>query len=222
MEEEREKELEELYDQNMKIDQKNSTGLSATARTTIESLKNCDKVIDAIEMGNAEDEIWKEYNECISKGLSMNQPPINPYLQRSNKDNITPGEYILDIFEKIPPADLEAVLLVLPFKIVLSLLKYLDEWFQKNHNVTLCCKILHIILNLHYGAFSTSKDIKVALESIMENAKKHITCLQNLFLFNHAALCYMKQVWELEHCSSFFDEAKVNELRSKNTKKVEK
>ena len=137
LEEEREREMEQLYDTNLaneltQGDGEGDEGVEAEAvqKTTAESMMAGERIMEAIELADADRATMKQYEEEKKKmgemGASLPKPTRHPEL--AAKGDITAVAFVLGILRKIPAANMEDALLVLPFRQVVSLLAYLDEW----------------------------------------------------------------------------------------------
>ena len=220
LEEEREKELEEVHDEQLKL-----SGLirtDAPEKVTVESLKNCDKVIKAVEQCEEELEMWQFYREQKEKGLDCAEPPANPLFRDRTGASVSPSNYLLSVFERIPTAELRSVLLVLPFNIVMGILKHIEMWFKDSLNLSLCSNILCTLLEIHLKTLSTTANARPLLERIRMLARSNIGKVQDIFLFNNAALNHLKKTWELEYSVKFFDEDRIKELKHRSVKRIQK
>jgi U3 small nucleolar RNA-associated protein 12 len=151
LEEEREKELERLYEseiadtlnqQEMTIgsgvaDGALSTGaeteVSAVQKQTTETLMAGERIMEALDLADRETEAFHDYEEAMAKlpeddAMRMQPPPRNPILAAYD---VEPDIYVLQVVEKIPSSSLHDALLVLPFGKVVSLMGYLNLWAQK-------------------------------------------------------------------------------------------
>lgn len=137
LEEEREREMEQLYDTNLaneltQGDGEGDEGVEAEAvqKTTAESMMAGERIMEAIELADADRATMKQYEEEKKKmgemGASLPKPTRHPEL--ATKGDITAVAFVMGILRKIPAANMEDALLVLPFRQVVSLLAYLDEW----------------------------------------------------------------------------------------------
>lgn len=151
MEEERELELERLFEsgivQNMnRHDEQIGSGaadaenigltLAPAAEATVVSKQTADtltageKIIEAIELADAERAAQAAFEEAKSKLSAVEaaklQPPA-PNAMLAALD-LEPAQYVLDTLEKISNTALLDALLVLPFSNVLSMMVYLNEW----------------------------------------------------------------------------------------------
>lgn len=145
LEEEREREIERMYDQNIANDLNRLDGgaadgdnedgaaaieAEAVQKTTAETLMAGERIMDAIEMADADRETMAQYEEEKVKmgemGATLPKPTRNPELVA--KGDISGVEHVMGVLRKVPAASMEDALLVLPFRQVVSLLAYLDEW----------------------------------------------------------------------------------------------
>lgn len=149
LEEEREREIEKMYDDNMANDLNRSNGngtggglggegeedgegqeAEAVQKTTAETLMAGERIMDALEVADADKETMRQYEEEVVKmgelGASLPKPTRNPEMVA--KGDITAVEHVMGVLRKVPAASMEDALLVLPFRQVVSLLGYLDEW----------------------------------------------------------------------------------------------
>lgn len=135
LEEEREREMEQLYDTNL-ANELQATGeegeeeVEAVTKTTSESMMAGEKIMEAIELADADLQQFKAYEEEKLKmgemGGNLPKPTRHPEL--ATKGDISAVAFVMGVLRKIPAASMEDALLVLPFRQVVSLLGYLDEW----------------------------------------------------------------------------------------------
>lgn len=136
LEEEREREMEQLYDNNLAnelqalAEGEDGEEVEAVTKTTSESMMAGERIMEAIELADADIQQTKAYEEEKIKmgemGGSLPKPTRHPEL--ATKGDITPVGFVMGVLRKIPAASMEDALLVLPFRQVVSLLGYLDEW----------------------------------------------------------------------------------------------
>lgn len=162
LEEEREKELERLYEGGI-ADSLNRVGatigsgveggpmngtseteLAAVTKHTNETLMAGERIMEALDLADMERETFREYEESMTR-LSENdamrlQPPSrNPILAAYD---LEPEAWVLRVVEKVPSTTLHDALLVLPFGNVVSLMVYLNIWAQKAN--------FSFLLHMHY------------------------------------------------------------------------
>lgn len=153
LEEEREKELEELYESTLVSQMEkadvNDMELDTAGKQTMETLKAGERIIEALDLADEEKQGWEAYEavsanrhvvrlstlltfihiQAKAKGLPAQPPQRNPILIAMG--DVSPDKYVLNVVEKIKANDLEEALLVLPFSKVLSLLSYIESWAKK-------------------------------------------------------------------------------------------
>lgn len=147
LEEEREKELEGLYEGDIAEDLNREDGVigsgvdgniveHAVAETTMvqkhtmETLMSGEKIMEALDVADGELEAARKYTEAVNKLPDREKgkfgpPTRNPILTALG---ISPEAYVLRTIEKIQPSSLYDALLVLPFSKVMSLFHYMDVW----------------------------------------------------------------------------------------------
>ena len=140
LEEEREKELEELYEndfnENYEREHNNEDNEGVEAgdvlKQTSGTLMAGEKIIEGIELADEDLRAIEDYEDLndIDKAKVGGPPARNAIFTAFG--NPTAQEYVLKyVIEKISPAELHDALLVLPFSHVISLLKYLEYWANK-------------------------------------------------------------------------------------------
>ena len=162
LEEERERELEAMYDRNLADDanraaaagggdnlDENAEGADPTAnggagsveavsKQTTETLMAGERIIEALEVADEERRGVQEWEEDKAKlraegkadaAEALQRPPMHKEL--AARGDLEPQEYVLQVLKKVPAAQMEDALLVLPFGLVRSLLGYVDEWAKQ-------------------------------------------------------------------------------------------
>jgi U3 small nucleolar RNA-associated protein 12 len=151
LEEEREKELERLYNQEendqadlmavrqQKLKESGKDGeieeAGAVLKQTAETQMAGEKIIEALNLAAEDLEAFQKYQsvKASMKDQAMAQklapPARNPVFLAFN--NISAHAYVLKVVEKVPRPALEDALLVLPFAQVTMLLTHIDTWITK-------------------------------------------------------------------------------------------
>jgi U3 small nucleolar RNA-associated protein 12 len=134
LEEEREKELEELYENTLvsqmeKADVNDDMEVDSAGKQTMETLKAGERLIEAIDIGDEEKNGWEAYEAAKARGLPGQPPQRNPILLAMG--DLTPDRYVLNVLQKIKANELEEALMILPFSKVMSLLSYIESWAKK-------------------------------------------------------------------------------------------
>lgn len=175
LEEERELELERLYENgvvetlNHRDEQIGSgaadaenTGLTlaptaeatSVSKQTAETLTAGEKVIEALELADAERATLAAYEEAKSKlspadAAKLPPPQRNALLAALDME---PEDYVLVTIEKISNTALLDALLVLPFAQVLSMMAYLDEWARAVRFKFVLCQMRFFMALCREGA----------------------------------------------------------------------
>ena len=144
LEEERERELEKLYDtgvaDSLNRDDATLPGqphveveTTGVNKQTTETLMAGERIMEAIDLSDGEQAVFKEYEEqkarmTSDEALKLEPPPRNPVLAAYD---LEPEAYVLRVVEKVQSTALQDALLVLPFAKVISLMGYLNVWAQR-------------------------------------------------------------------------------------------
>lgn len=151
MEEERERELEQLYESGLVESMNRSDEVigfgapdaeataqqqaeaTSVSKQTSETLMAGERVIEAIEIADSERAVQAEFLEAKAKlppsdADKLQPPPKNAVLAAYETE---PDEYVRNVIERIHGNALMDALLVLPFNKVMSLMVYLNEWAKK-------------------------------------------------------------------------------------------
>jgi U3 small nucleolar RNA-associated protein 12 len=148
LEEERERELEHLYENDLaetlnqpdgtikqgeNIDSEPSGEVAAVTKQTTETLMAGERIIEALDLADSEMAALRDFEDQKARvgtleAAGLQPPSRNPILAALDLD---PDGYVLRVVEKIPRTALYDALLVLPFGKVLSLMQFLDMWAKK-------------------------------------------------------------------------------------------
>ncbi|KAL1919761.1 uncharacterized protein VTP21DRAFT_1692 [Calcarisporiella thermophila] len=223
LEEEREKELEELYESSLAntlektgIDDTGEVG--AAGKRTMETLKAGERIIESIEVADEERNEWEVYNELRAKGQNPPPPQRNPILLAMG--DLTPEQYVLRTIEKVRSSELEEALLVLPFDKVISLLGYLNEWIRREWSIPLACRILFYLLRVHHHQIVANRVMRPRLDAIRGHLRSALQRQKDVIGYNLAALKYIRGELEAQGTAEFFDDKMVEETMTKKRKFV--
>ena len=106
---------------------------SAVTKQTVETLMAGERIIEALDLADAERASLAEYQNAIA-GLSPEEIGQVPLPQKNAvlaAYQLEPEAYVLKVVERINSSALIDALLVLPFVKVTSLMVYLDEWAKR-------------------------------------------------------------------------------------------
>jgi U3 small nucleolar RNA-associated protein 12 len=242
LEEEREREMEQLYDNNLVNELQTSAEgedgeeVEAVTKTTSESMMAGERIMEAIELADADLAATKAYEEEKVKmgemGGSLPKPTRHPEL--ATKGDITPVAFVMGVLRKIPAASMEDALLVLPFRQVVSLLGYLDEWALavslpplplvndthiQNRDIILVSRLLYFLLRTHASQISSSRTLRPQLIQLRQHLRTALDKERQTMGFNLAAMKYLKSRWESDKVISIEDVDDVKGRMGKDIKK---
>ena len=196
LEEEREKELEELYESTLttSLEQDEETGEEkseavAAGKQTVETLMAGEKIAEALEVGMVDLEIMKEYHQAKATQPNLAPPSRDPIFLAYK--NISAEAHLLNVIQKIKAAALQDALLVLPFDKVTALFTFLRIWAKRQWNMPLTCRILFFMLKTHHKQIVASKKMRMTLDEIREQLRRALQAQKDEMGFNLAALKYV-------------------------------
>ena len=144
LEEERERELEALYDGEAHTRPGGGGGgegggedgveAESVQKQTAETLMSGEKIMEALELADEEKKALKAWQEEVDrlgpeKGAMVVKPERPAELKA--RGDTSGEEHVWKTVRGVQAANMEDALLVLPFRQVVSLLGYIDEWTQK-------------------------------------------------------------------------------------------
>jgi U3 small nucleolar RNA-associated protein 12 len=196
LEEERERELEELYENTLATsleDEENATGERPEAvdasKQTISTLTAGERIQEALDLGIADLDIVRDWEIQRASNPKIAPPQRNPLFLALG--NISAERHVLNTLSKIPAAQLHDALLVLPFSSLPALFTFLAIWVTKQWNVTLTCRVLFFMLKTHQKQIVSSRELKSVLEGVRAELRKSLMGNKDLIGFNVAALRFV-------------------------------
>jgi len=193
LEEEREKELEEQYENTLltSLEQDDREAgkdeqVGAAGKQTVETLMAGEKIAEALELGLEDLELMKEYQMAKSVNPKVAIPIRNPIFLANN--DISASAYVLKIFQRIPSALLQDALLVLSFSQLPALFTFLSLWASEGKSIPLTCRILFFMLNIHQKQLVTSRLMRPLLEEVRRNLRAVLKVQKLEMGFNLAGL----------------------------------
>lgn len=193
LEEEREKELEELYESTLTTsleqdpdaeDEKRE--VAAATKQTVETLMAGERIAEALELGMADLNTMREWEEARQVNPNAAPPQRNPVFVALG--NISAEAYVLNTLQRIQAAALHDALLVLPFSAVPALFTFLNLFALRRMNVPLTCRILFFMLRAHHRQIVASRTMRADLERIRANLRAALRRQKDEMGFNVAAL----------------------------------
>ncbi|KAI9207367.1 WD40-repeat-containing domain protein [Polychytrium aggregatum] len=230
LEEERERELEELYekqrddrgfeeeigsgapDANPDASAFQGPEVGSAGKRTAETLKAGEKIMEALDVWEQERAALDvfEMQKSASPDEDIAPPPRSPYILAFGDPSITPEGYVLKMIERIRLSDLNEALLVLPFGKVVSLLKVVLFWIEKRWNKLLSSRILFFLLNVHHSQLVTTRTLRPTLIRLRKEIHNSLQEHRDIIGFNLAGLRYLRTQWEAEHSTEFYDDVGVD------------
>ncbi|KAJ8086500.1 beta transducin [Marasmius tenuissimus] len=225
LEEEREKELEELYERGVAdtLNQQNTTTApgsndntaeaTGVSKQTTETLMAGERIIEALDLADAEREAFRQYEDSISRmsendAMKLQPPPRNPVLAGYD---LEPEAYVLRVVEKIPNTALQDALLVLPFGKVVSLMNYLNIWALREWSIPLVSRIIFFLLKTHHHQIVANRIMRTSLIPLRKHLRAALHRQKEMIGYNLAALQYLRQRNGHDRTAQFFEEEQDEE-----------
>lgn len=197
LEEEREKELEEIYEtqladtlQHADLDNNQDEEADRAGLSTTETLMAGEKIMEALEIADGDRLMMIEYEKEKIHRPTLTVPQRNPVLALSN---VSAERYVLNVCQKVKASHLEDALLVLPFEKVITFLNFLDLWAQKEWNMPLTTKILIFLVKTHHSQIVTNHVMRPMLDSVRTHLRDALQRQKDQMGFNLAALTYVRR-----------------------------
>ncbi|PGG95753.1 U3 small nucleolar RNA-associated protein 12 [Blastomyces parvus] len=228
LEEEREKELEELYDSTLATsldnDDNDAEGQDkaeavAAGKQTVTTLMAGEKIAEALDLGVEDLALMREWKELKLSNPNAAPPSRNPvYLALGN---ISAERHVLQIIRKIPAAALQDALLVLPFSKLPALFTFLNIWAKNGWEIPLTCRVLCFMLKTHHRQIVASKMMRPMLDGIRGNLRRVLARQKDEMGFNIAALKFIGNQVRERGRSDYIDEElwEKEEQQEKGSKK---
>lgn len=224
LEEEREKEIEELYESTLTKslerdpdaqDEDNEVG--AASKQTTETLMAGERIAEALEMGMADLNLLREYEEAKLTNPNAQPPQRNPVFLALG--NISAESYVLSVLQRIKASALHDALLVLPFASVPILFTFLNIFAMRSMNMPLTCRILFFMLKTHHKQIVASRTMKVMLDGIRVNLRASLKRQKDEMGVNIAALKVVGMQIRDKSIKEYVDENWEEENEARSAKK---
>lgn len=200
LDEERERELEAMYDENLT----NSLGrnqrdedLAAdgveggaqvvpASKQTATTLTAGEKITEALTLCTEDLQVIREHEveKLLNTTTNHAAPQRHPLLTMRN---VPAEKHLLSVFEAIPSSALHDALLLLSFSILPSLFVFLSIWLEKEMNVPLTCRVLFFLLKTHHKQIIASRELKTQLQEMRVRLRGCLQQWKSLMGFNMAA-----------------------------------
>jgi len=211
LEEEREKEIEELYESTLTTsleqdpdaeDEKREVG--AATKQTVETLMAGERIEEALELGTADLNAVREWEEAKRTNPNVAPSQRNPIFLALG--NISAETYVMNVLQRIKAAALHDALLVLPFASVPMLFTFLNIFAQRSMNMPLTCRILFFMLKTHHKQIVASRTMRGMLDGIRANLREALRRQKDEMGYNIAALKVVGMQMAESSIKGFVDE----------------
>jgi U3 small nucleolar RNA-associated protein 12 len=195
LEEEREKELEELYENTLttSLEQEENGDEKPEAveagKQTVTTLMAGEKIMEALDLGLEDLDVMREWQAVKARNPNAAPPQRNAlYLAFGN---ISAERHVLNVVQKIPAASLQDALLVLPFSKLGALFTFLEIWTSRQWETPLTCRVLFFMLKTHHRQIVSSKMMRPMLDRIRTALRQVLAAQKDEMGFNLAALHFI-------------------------------
>ena len=192
LEEEREKELEELYESTLTTSLEKDQGgddnaeIGEATKQTVETLMAGERIAEALELGMADLHLLQAWEDA--KQTQANAPPPQRSTIFLALGNISAETHVMGVLQRIPAAALHDALLVLPFSTVPALFTFLDLFARRQMNMPLTCRILFFMLKTHHRQIVSSRTMRAMMDRIRTNLREALRRQKDEMGLNLAAL----------------------------------
>lgn len=210
LEEEREKELEELYDStllaSLENDERNAADdptaddvVTDPSKQTTQTLMAGEKIAEALTLATEDLAVTREHaaQQLSQPTRKLAPPQRNPVFTLPKP--ISSSTYVLQVFERIPASSLHDALLVLSFTQLPSLFTFLALWAEEGRNITLTIRVLLFMLKVHQRQIVSSRLMRGELEDLRGKLRTLLEARRKEMGFNLAGLRVMgRRIDEVE------------------------
>ena len=198
LEEEREKEMEELYENTLltSLDDEsneNPDGLEATdpSKQSAQTLIASEKITEALTLGIEDLAVVAEYDAAVGRAKTNNTkmpaPPQRHPIYLAN-NGVSASGYLLGIIQKLPPQALTDSLLLLSFSQLPALFRFLGIFAQEQRHIPLICRVLNFLLKVHNKQIVSSRLMRKELMELQERLRDGMERSRREMGFNLAGL----------------------------------
>ncbi|KAH3662343.1 hypothetical protein OGAPHI_005595 [Ogataea philodendri] len=236
IEEEREKEMDEQYQDELlaSLDgdepvKDEEDGAAKVSNQTMETLKAGEKLMEALDLAGKSLEEKQQYERELQafklkrSAQKPVEPSVNPVLQALN---VSAEDYVLDVLLKIKASQLEDALVVLPFFYTVQLLRFIRTWtsganFNKNlTSISVICRTLFFLIRSNSMELISQKDqeLRQDLDQLRQQLRRMLRVTTAEVGYNISGLTYLKTQWSNHHSHDFTES--VAESTDKSRKRV--
>ncbi|GAA5920365.1 hypothetical protein JCM1841_005590 [Sporobolomyces salmonicolor] len=241
LEEERERELEEMYSSTAnargdrdelrvlpsgeEVPQAESTEVS---KSTTETLMAGERIMEALEISEADRLAKRAYEDEVSRlpaELAKRVPPPTRNPVFSMYGGCSAEEYVLRVVRAIPAASLQDALLVLPFGKVVQLIEHLDVWAHREWQLSLTSRVLFFLLRTHHSQIVATRALRPTMVQLKGHLRDALKRQKNTLGYNLAALRYLQRQHDAAKVAEFYEQdimADEGEIRAKIEEGIKK
>ena len=224
LEEEKEKEIEELYEKtlttSLEQEDENEEGrgeVVAAGKQTSETLMAGERIVEALEIGMEDLAVMAEWHERKVQQPNIAHPQRN--LTYVAFGNISAEQHLLNVVGKIKAAALQDALLVLTFGQVTALFTFINIWAEKQYNIALTSRILFFLLKTHHRQIMASKTMRPMLDEIRQGLRRALHSQKDEMGYNLAALRFIGAQVKDQTTKGYVDETTWERDQQQNVKK---
>lgn len=204
LEEERERELEDLYESTLtaSLEQHDDDGddddpdgngaggeVAAAGKQTTETLMAGERIQEALELGLEDLHVVQEWEASRARnpGATLAPPQRNPVFAALG--GISAEEHVLSVLRRVRASALRDALLTLPFATVPALFTFLRLFAERRLDVPLTCRVLFLALRAHHRQLVAARGpLRTDLERLRRGLRAALTEHKHRLGFNLAAL----------------------------------
>ncbi|KAI9687127.1 MAG: hypothetical protein M1822_002538 [Bathelium mastoideum] len=201
LEEERERELEEMYESTLMTsldrdardgevdgDPENGTDVTAATKQTIATLTHGERLLEALEIAIEDLKLMREHAAQKAMNPSTALPQRNPILMALD---ISAEQHVLTTLSRIPTPALHDALLVLPFSAIPSLFTFVAIFLERRMSPEIAWRVFNFVLRTHHAQIVASKALKADLIRIEKAYGEWVEEEKARIGFNVAALRWL-------------------------------
>ncbi|XP_076820356.1 WD repeat-containing protein 3-like [Clavelina lepadiformis] len=195
-----------------------SSEVGMATKTTAESIKATERIMEAIELYREETLKEEEYNATI-KTSDNRKPYISKHPILMANGNMSATRWVLKVLRKIKSSELEEALLVLPFSYVPDLLKLLNIFVSRGGEVELVCRCIFFLMRIHHGRITSNQMLVDVIDELRTNTDVKVREVRDTIGFNKAALNHIRRQIEEKNDVKFFSDATQQAKQKKKKRK---
>lgn len=218
IEEEKEKRLESLFEEDLEAlerrplgeEETPEDGASAPAgKKTLETVTAADDIVGALDMAAAEEERIQEARKAFRESDYV----PNPLLM-----GLSPSDYVLRSIGKVRGSDLEQALLLVPFMDALKLLEFCTYWLKTHTNVELLARVAILLCRIHLHQLMATPSARATMLELQELLQTRLLEIKDIWGYNTAAVEILKRQVQAKRGYSLLENQAATAAKLKLTK----